>query len=398
MKILFLSLLSAVLFFQNGVAQVPRRVDISFLGDFRLFTQNIDGSIRKDKPTFQLAGFETYITGYLNPFGRGTFMIATHGHEFEVEEGYADINRLLPWGLSVKAGKYQVNFGRIALMHPHALPFMEYPIIERIYGGFHAYNDMGIQLNWMLPIETYANLSINVLHGDWLAHAQSGHIESEDIYGEYRGTSDPVFTSRFNIFTGLSERTNLDLGLSGLYGIYRGKDLVSSGGRDLHATMGCLDFKYKWRPNDYTALEIVGEGVVNHRQMPDNNPIDNWGMVTYANLKFRRNYNIGIKFDYAPGIFDYEGSFDWDYGPEYEYNNTRAGQFDDKNHTWAISAFGGFSLMEETTLIRFLVKYQDYIINDASSLNNTALTDKKAELLYATQLVFSLGPHKPHDF
>ena len=107
-------------------------------------------------------------------------------------------------------------------------------------------------------------------------------------------------------------------------------------------------------------------------------------------------WNFGVKYDYAPGVFDYEGGdIDYDGAPVV---NTPAGQNDDKNHTNALSAFFGFSPVEETSVVRLLITRKWYSIRDPELLLDHDLTGRDSDWLITLQFLFSLGPHKAHPF
>jgi len=58
-----------------------------------------------------------------------------HGHGPELEEGYGDINRLLP-RINVRLGKWRVPFGPYNGVHEHQLPFLNYPrTVTNFFGG-----------------------------------------------------------------------------------------------------------------------------------------------------------------------------------------------------------------------------------------------------------------------
>ena len=51
----------------------------------------------------------------------------------------------------------------------------------------------------------------------------------------------------------------------------------------------------------------------------------------------------------------------------------------------AFRVFGGFAVMEESTLLRLM--YERFLPQDQDAINTVTL-----------QLLFSMGPHKPHQF
>ena len=61
----------------------------------------------------------------------------------------------------MKAGRFFGEFGRLAYIHDHELPFVNRPLVLDQYIGGESRTD-GVQLNWLLPIEHYVSLTAGV--------------------------------------------------------------------------------------------------------------------------------------------------------------------------------------------------------------------------------------------
>jgi hypothetical protein len=125
--------------------------------------------------------------------------------------------------------------------------------------------------------------------------------------------------------------------------------------------------------------------------------VSNGGGFAFVDYGFHKRFNAGMLVDYAPGIFDYQADDLYEAGPV-DGNNTPLGRFDNKNSTVSLTGFVGFGLVEETTLIRLYGRYMKFNINDASLLANPEMTSKKSQFLLGLQVIFTMGPHKPHEF
>jgi len=87
---------------------------------------------------------ETVFDAYLNPYAKGYFVLSLGEEGIEVEEGYFTLLRGLPGGLALKGGKYRVGFGKLNVMHPHAVPFADRPRVLAAYlPGDEAFNATG---------------------------------------------------------------------------------------------------------------------------------------------------------------------------------------------------------------------------------------------------------------
>ena len=378
--------------------------NISVIGDFRSFTGDYKDAddnklLKSENFNTQLNSLELAFNGNLNPYTRADIYIANHGEGFETEEAYVTFLRGLPFKMQVKAGQYLVDFGRLNTVHPHAYSFMDRPMSHRIYFGFDGFRDKGIQASLLLPTSFYSKLSFNLLAGDLFephAHAHEAEVvDTTDEHGhEGRGTKKPIFSSRLSFFLPVGEDGNFDFGLSGLTGMYQkdaGEDV------ELNAKLGAVDLKFKQKPSDYSAVTLQTEVIFAKYDIHDELTESVLSVSTNAfwasiDYQFRKQYNIGFKYDYAPGIFDYTEEVDYGFVPEEDENMTAAARFDESNFTQSFTLFAGYMIMEETTLLRAAYTKTMYDISESLGIV------RSDHYTFSLQVVWSLGPHKPHDF
>lgn len=391
--------------------------DISAIGDFRAYSgnfKNLDGeeTDQNGNLNYQFNSMELALNGNLNPYTRADFYVANHAGEFEIEEAYLTFLRGLPLKAQLRAGKFLVDFGRLNIQHPHVYSFMDRPLMHRVYFGYDGFNDMGVNVNFMLPTSFYSQLSLNVLAGDLFEGHSHGHgevVEGEEEehehgFPEERATEDPIYSSRLNFFLPIGEKGNLDFGFSGLYGAHH---YNAEEDEKLYTTMGAFDIKYKLKFSDYNSLTIMGEFMLNKRDALVEDEIlmehyktdfSNYGYWASIDYQFNKRYNIGFKFERSPGIFDAMEDNDYGYIIDEEENNTPIARYDEDNYTNSFTFFTGFMLMEETTLIRLAVNYNKYNVENEEFLRNSMRVENDNEMSVAVQVVWSLGPHKPHNF
>ncbi|KAA3634614.1 MAG: hypothetical protein DWP97_06650 [Calditrichaeota bacterium] len=383
--------------------------NISVIGDFRSFTgdyKDDEGNdlLKSNNWNSQLNSLELAFNGNLNPYTRADIYIANHGEGFETEEAYVTFLRGLPFKMQLKAGQYLVDFGRLNTVHPHAYSFLDRPLSHRVFFGYDGFKDKGIQASFLLPTSFYSKLSLNLLAGDLFEPHSHGHEEEEVIIDtammeeehghSERGTKNPIFSSRLSFFFPIGESGNVDFGLSGLYGVYQRHEEENL---DLKAQMGAIDMKFKHKPSDYSALTLQSEMIFAKHDIEDEvteevTDISTSGFWASIDYQFRKQYNIGFKYDYAPGIFDYTEEVDYGFIPHEEENMTGYAKFDESNFTQSFTLFAGYMIMEETTLIRAAYTKTMYDISESLGI------DRSDHYTFALQVVWSLGPHKPHDF
>ncbi|MFH1175903.1 MAG: hypothetical protein V1750_00750 [Acidobacteriota bacterium] len=331
--------------------------DISVIGDVRAFVTDDASDPKEGNLQLDLESVELALQGYLNPFVRGdVFAAYTENEGFVVEEAFATILRGLPAGLQVKAGRYRVDFGKLNLLHPHAYAFLETPLVHQQYLGAEGLMDVGVNLNMQIPLGNLVlTPSVNVLKGgfvgEWIQDTPAGPN------GELE--TDLGWSERLSLFVPTGDYAGFEAGLSALQDTFD-----AATGRQV-ALLGA-DFKYRWAPNKYRSLTVQGEWIRSRRdvlgQGSDISRVTADGYYAFADYRFAQRWDIGAIGERAEGADD-------------------AG-----NTTTRVGLFGGFQVMEETTMLRVLLRQTDG--DDYQDPVNEAIL----------QLVFSLGPHKAHWF
>ena len=175
-------------------------------------------------------------------------------------------------------------------------------LFQQIYFGSDGFNDIGFNFSFILPTETfYTNLDLGIFKGDAIGGNEVIDPTQESI-AEHRGRS-PIFVGRLGTFFSLSDYSNLGIGLDGSYGVHAKMEINSTGdttasliNKTLNYTYVGLDFKYKYRPDDYTSLTIQGEGIFNHRDVMRD---DNFGINSpVQEIKTVGTYGAFISIDY----------------------------------------------------------------------------------------------------
>jgi len=371
--------------------------DISAIGTFNMFTNDVKGTPEYGKLNFDIPEMELYVEGYLNPYARAVFNIGYHEGEFHAEEIFAHIVRGLPLDIQIKAGKYLLGFGKINIIHPHEWSFIYRPLYQEIYFGDEGLNDIGVNFSFILPTgDLYTTLDLGVFKGDALAQSHGGEHEHGHIHAEISRGNSPIFLGRLGSFFPLNDFSNLDLGFSGSYGIHSKADFnltgdTTSAHTELPLYYGYFgfDFKYKYRPDSYKALTIQGEGMLNNRDVlrASNSGINSlkdieevintFGAFVYIDYRFNRVFSVGAKYDFTYGIPDDEPAY-----------NTLGNE--DQNKTNGIEGWFGYYPFEETVVLRLGVRHLMFDFADGS--------ERDAETTINLQLIFSLGPHKAHPF
>lgn len=351
----------------TAAAQTTLNPDISVIGDIRGMTADRPEDVGlEQKQVLELHEVELAVQGYLNPYARGDVFFAWHEDHAEIEEAAVTFERGLPWGLSVKAGRYLGNFGRLNLLHPHAYSFIDRPLCHDEYLGDHGFADDGISLHWSLPVSAvYAEVSADVLRGAVFV----GH--HHDDQAEIDIPPDKGFLSHLSIAGATGQYAETAGGMSVAYGHYDPAE-------NLAMMLVGADIKHRYKPSRYTSLTIQAEVILNRREGAGGHhheeetgaeeqhsaeldgDFENFlGAYAFVDYQFQQRYNLGAKFDYFQPVEDKD-------------NEVKQAQL-----------FIGFAPVEETSLLRLAGYYR----KPAEGEGAWGAT---------IQLVFTLGSHDHH--
>lgn len=373
----------AVLLATSGVMPAQAGVvnpDISVLGQpFMRWTNDASDPSPK-RLLFDQGEVEMVYDAYLNPYARGFFVAALSRDEgLALEEGYFTLVRGLPGGLALKGGKYRVNFGKLNPMHPHAVPFADRPHVLAAYlPGDEAFNETGLSISERIPLPGTFSLTAagDVLQGDSFriprefSGATNDPLFADPEAGDRSAESRPAFVGHLSGFGSIGERSGYELALSGT----GGTNNVAAGTRT-KVYDAAAKLKLWTSANSYLLVqsellkldreEAGWDSVTSTYTVTRVQPL---GGYVYADYNFSPRYDAGVQFE--------------------RFQQPTA------DRTWdqAFGAFVGLSLMEETTSFRLDWKRL------MPGIPPGATEDPKAVDTVTMRVIFSMGPHKAHQF
>ncbi len=330
-----------------------------------------------DRAVLDPGEVELMFDAYLNPYASGTFVMALGEEGMELEEGYFQLFRGLPGGLALKGGQYRLGFGKLNPVHPHAYPFADrFRVLANYLPGEESFDEPALQLSERIPAPGEFSL---IASADWL-QGDSFRIEREPS----GAGNDPLVSSdgddfdatraavlgRLSGFAGIGDRSGLEVGASGT----QGTNNVAAG---THTTVFGADAKAKlWTaPSAYLVLqgeflhqELEVAGWDSTAASYTTDKVASNGGYLYADYNFKTRYNLGGGYErYQEPIAD--------------------GPWDQAFKAWV-----GFALLEETTAFRL-----DW--DHFSPGTPTGATESPEAINTVTlRVIFSMGPHKAHQF
>jgi len=199
--------------------------EISLIGD-------LYGSIESEDPgsdNFIPREFEFAFVSALDPYTRAKVFLSVEedggrievfpedvpeeddGVSIGVEEGFVEWVAL-PGGIGLKAGRFFQQFGQLNRWHAHALQFQSRSLPHLTFIGEAALAQDGASVHWLLPTGG---------SGAYEATVEVTRSRNEILFGESHSLS---YLGHINAFWQLSPSTDLDLGVSALFGDYEDMD------------------------------------------------------------------------------------------------------------------------------------------------------------------------------
>ena len=352
--------------------------DLSIIGQPAIRWTDAADDAARERPVFSLGETEVILDAALNPYARGTFTIAFADGETRVEEGYFQLLRGLPAGLQLKGGRYRVGFGRANASHPHALPFADrLGVLAAYLPGEDGFVDTGLDVSWRVPTPGSWAVTANadLLQGDGFRRertksaATDDPLATDDVDGDRAREPRTAWLARVSAFAPIDDRSGLELGAT----LTEGTGNVAAATR---TRVTGLDAKLKWWTSETSYLLVQGEFLHLDRDEAGwtsglgytRTPMRASGGYAFADLNWAQRYNAGVSFE----------SFQ---DPAAE--GARAS---------AIGAFAGLALMEETTVFRLDWRRL------APARSAGALADPEPVHGVTLRVIFSMGPHKAHQF
>ncbi|WP_299143270.1 hypothetical protein [uncultured Vibrio sp.] len=309
-------------------------------------------------------------------YGSLTTVIETHGDEAELLLEEAFIETLtMPYGLSIRGGRFLSDFGYLNNQHMHTDSFVERPAAYRTFLGSHYYDD-GVRANIVLPTDLYVKFGFEALSGSKMSSVD----DASDV---------GVYTTTLKLGDDFSESSSWQFGLSYLRnenGKVREFEDHDHGDNHDHSHGAAVtgsnlygaDFVWKWAPNGnykYQSFTLAAEymlldGIVDDKFKYDAESPDTLaGYYVLGVYRFSPSWSAGLRYGEAES---YDGHAHGDYMHFTAMNDKEA----DVMVAWDSSHFG-------TVRAQY------------SRLENQ---NKETDDVFTLQYVMTFGAHGAHAF
>ena len=352
--------------------------DISVIGQPFMSWNDSTGAPTSKRPVFDVGETELVFDAALNPYARGFFDVTLADGEIDLEEGYFSLLRGLPGDIQVKGGKYRVGFGKLNPAHPHTYPFANrFGVLAAYLPGDEAYNETGLDVSYRIPLPGSISVTAygDVLQGDSfrIARVSSGAANDPLATGDGDREDEPraAWLGRLAAFAGLGDRSGIELGVSASQGTNNvaaaARTLVTGG--DVKAKLWTGENAYWLLQGEYLHLDRDDAGWDQAAASYARTKTTADGGYFFADYNWKQRYNAGA-------------SYDWYEDPAIPAQTVSSYGF-----------FTGLALMEETTVFRL-----DWLHSRRSGTAAFAGQEFDPVQTVTLRVIFSMGPHKAHQF
>jgi uncharacterized coiled-coil protein SlyX len=252
----------------------------------------------------------------VDPFARGYVVInasvdPTTGDSNAAVEEAAIVTTSLPWNLTVKAGQFFGEFGRLSYIHDHELPFVNRPLVLDQYVNGESKTD-GVQVNYLLPISHYVSLTAG-------SGTQFGDTPND--VGNFRAANNLNYWGRGSTYFDLTPNISFEPGVSFMWN----PSTVSLGGpqvqpdgsifNERERRILAADVTLAYRPLRNNQFKSVTWGteflysdnrydVVSPTGALSTRTVNSRGLYSYLAYKFDRQWTVGFLFDWVENLYN----------------------------------------------------------------------------------------------
>lgn len=348
--------------------------------DYHLTGFQAGGDIGPGLRGFSLAESELGIYSNIDHYFYGGINLSVDAdNNVSAEEAFVQTSAL-PYGVTVKGGRFFSGIGYLNEQHAHTWDFVDNPLAYQAFLGTQ-FGDDGVQVRWIAPTDTFIELGAEAGRGrlagsDGKDRNGAGMASVFAHVGGDIGISNSWRAGLSYLHTSTSDRESADLDVA---------DNFVTNRFDGSSRIWIADFVWKYAPNgntNYTNFKLQGEylkrsesGNLTYAVDAANNlagySADQSGWYVQGVYQFRPYWRAGLRYDQLnAGSVDYHGN----------NANLLADGYDPKR----ISLMFDYS-PSEFSRIRLQL---------AQDKSRQSLTDNQVFVQY----IMSLGTHGAHKF
>ncbi|HEX2592956.1 MAG TPA: hypothetical protein VHL34_15760, partial [Rhizomicrobium sp.] len=277
--------------FNPGIAAVLN--GFYFLSSRDPSTQRILGFATGDEAKLPSRGFslgesEVSFAANIDPYLSGFLDISfDDANQPSVEEAYITTHDL-PWGLTVKAGRFLSGIGYINERHAHDWLFSDAALPYRAFLNSQ-YGDDGLQVRWLAPTDQFLEFGAEIFRGDAYPAAGASH------------SGNGTVTAFVHTGNDINDSSSYLVGLSYLHSRAENRDTdghLFTGDDDL----GIASLVYKWAPGGNPTinnLTLTGEAFYGREAgLFDGTAFgqNRFGWYAQGDYQFMPQWSVGLRY------------------------------------------------------------------------------------------------------
>lgn len=237
---------------------------------------------------FSIGESEISLTANIDPFMSGFLDISFQNDNTPaVEEAYI-LSKDLPFGLTLKGGRFLSAIGYINERHAHDWLFSDAPLPYRAFLN-NQYGDDGLQVRWLAPTDQFLEFGAEVFRGDSYPAAGS------------RNAGAGTFTAFVNTGNDINDSSSWLAKISYLHSDAKNRD---GSGHLFNGTtdLGVLSGVYKWAPggNPTVSNLVLTSELFLDRQAGFYDSVrvnqNRWGGYIQGDYQFMPRWSLGLRY------------------------------------------------------------------------------------------------------
>jgi hypothetical protein len=212
-------------------------ISANFLGAWQRSTNYSDDPAQVTHNGFSLQEAELQLAADVDPYMKANVLLSLsqdpdsttkQKYALDPEEVYLE-STTLPF-VTIRAGKFKMALGKHNMLHTHAFPFIDAPLIHQIVLGDEGLNETGVSAATLIPASWFSEVTVQGF---------TVNREEDNLYGS-RNSGDIGGLVKFRNLFDLSDDLTMEIGLSGTAGQNRFSQ---------NSTVLAGDLTFKWRPS-----------------------------------------------------------------------------------------------------------------------------------------------------
>ncbi|MDB2562395.1 hypothetical protein N9X61_02195 [Sulfurimonas sp.] len=309
----------------------------------------------------------------------------------EIEELYFTTTAL-GYGMRIKGGKFNSNFGYLNEQHHHYWSFADMPIVYEAFLGMHGINENGAQFQWTAPTETYLMIGAEALQGNNEQMFGNTGVHLEDLNST---NSNVNAVDAPSLFVGYV-KSSFDVGDTTVLGglsYAKGSSRVnhSTEEEDAHVFSGDsvlygADLTVKHYFDSYSFLTWQSE-LLSRKMEGTIHDIDNTSKAATASSMTKKQTGLYSQLVYAPNK-------SWQMGLRYDtiFKNDVIKGGNDTNQPRDLYQYSGMIQYNTSEFARFRLQYN----HNSAQYNEDGNKQDVNSLIFQVNL--AIGAHGAHSF